>query len=393
MKHFTIASIVLIAATAPAFAAQPSVDAGPGAAAAAKDGGVNPKKPLDRNARKFRNAKAKGNLPPLLPPLPPPVAMKAPPVPPDWPAFKPTAVLLIRDAYSVQSFISETLQLSDPGTAKLSDNGASLSYTRDGVANTQTIAGKGAVFYAYSQWIAPTTNDPNVVRLAHYSVVPGVEWDVKTKNNLHQVSGPVSAMVQSEFLIRSPWVATSVIRTNAVYTTDASDGRSQVYGAEFGWQPIIPQLRIGTTTQLSRDLDLWLGFYPTLNSDYFHVGNKGDFANLVTGRDYLWIGPKLQADLSFHSGMLERYSFFLKYFYLYDSLNNGGQNVNYGQVGAKAKLIEWKDANDAQLGDLSLLLRYTNGKAVRTLEQNNELYAGVTLKFGNVAADPSKRTE
>jgi hypothetical protein len=388
MKHLTIASIVLIAATAQTHAAQPSVEQAPVLATAVKDGSLHPNKPLDGKARKFRNAKARGDLPAILPP-PPLLAVKAAVVTPDWPAFKPVGVLLIRDAYSVQSFISEAIDLSVSPKTKLSDNGASLSYTRDGVANTQTIAGKGAVFYAYSQWLAPPNNDPNVVRLANYSFVPGFEWDIKTKNNLQQVSGPVSAMVQSEFLIRTPWISTSFLRANAVYTTDASDARSQVYGAELGWQPMISELGIGMKSQLSRGLDLWLGFYPTLNVDYFHVGDKGDFANLVTGRDYLWIGPKVQADLSFNSGILKPYSLFVKYFYLYDSLNNGGQNVNYGQVGAKAKIAEWRDPTDAsQLADLSLMLRYTNGKAVRTLEQNNELYAGVTLKLGNIPKAP-----
>ncbi|MHB8269661.1 hypothetical protein [Bradyrhizobium sp.] len=385
MKHLFIPAIALLAVSTPALAEQPSVGQTPDtvSAAHARDDGVNMKRLRDDvKARKPRSSRAKGEIPSILPPLPPMTAKAA--VPQDWPAYKPVSVLLVRDAYSVPTFISEKNDISD--------NGASLSYTRNGIANTQTIAGKGAVFYAVSQWIPPAGNDPNVVGLGHYSLVSGVEWDLKTKNNLHQTTGPVSALFGSEFLIASPVIPLSFLKSNIVYTTDASDGRAQIYGAEFAWQPVAPQFRIGTTTRLSRDLDLWLGFYPTLNADYFHVGNSGDFTNLVTGRDYLWIGPKVQADLSFHSGILERYSFFLKYFYLYDALNGGGQNVNYGQVGAKAKLIEWTDPNGDPLGNLSLLLRYTNGTAVRTLQQNNELYAGVTLKFGNVP-DPSKRAE
>lgn len=243
----------------------------------------------------------------------------------------------------MQAFLSEK--------ADLSDNGASLSYTRDGIANSQTIAGKGAVFAAISQWIPPTTNDPNAPRLAYYGLVPGIEWDIKTKKDLHQLSGPISALFGSEFLIRTPWIATSFLKSNAVYTTDASDGRAEIYGAEVGWQPILPQARVGTTTLLSKQLDLWLGFHPTLNSDFFHVGKRGDFANLVTGRDYLWVGP--------NSGPLERFSLLFKYFYFYDALHRGGQNVNYGQITGKAKLVEWKDQNDpTQLADLSLIVRY-----------------------------------
>lgn len=95
------------------------------------------------------------------------------------------------------------------------------------------------------------------------------------------------------------------------------------------------------------------------------------------------------ADLSFHSRPLERFSLFLKYFYLYDVLHTGSQNVNYGQIGGKAKLVEWRNPNDrTQLADLSLIVRYTNGTALRTLERNNELFAGLTFKFGNLPKSP-----
>ena len=87
----------------------------------------------------------------------------------------------MRDAYSNQTFISEQ--------DTLSDNGASLSYTRDGIANRATIAGTGCSFYAMDQWIAPNTVDPNVVRLAHYSVVPGIEWDIKSQSKLSDFFG------------------------------------------------------------------------------------------------------------------------------------------------------------------------------------------------------------
>lgn len=381
MKRLAFASLALLSLGVPALAAPPSYDEALAVVCAARRNGANDGvKKLCRDLHSEQpTAGATARVAPPKAALP--SSRKTESTAATWPESKPVAVLLVRDAYSVQSFLSEQ--------ADLSDNGASLSYTRDGIANSQTIAGKGAVFAAISQWILPATNDPNVPRLAHYSLVPGVEWDIKSKNNLRQLSGPVTALFGSEFLIRTPWVATSFLKTNAVYTTDASDGRAELYGAEVGWQPIIPQARIGTTTLLNKQLDLWLGFHPTLNSDFFHVGKSGDFTNLVTGRDYLWVGPKVMADLSFHSGPLERFSLFLKYFYLYDVLHTGSQNVNYGQIGGKAKLVEWRNPNDpTQLADLSLIVRYTNGTALRTLERNNELYAGLTFKFGNLPKAP-----
>jgi hypothetical protein len=300
---------------------------------------------------------------------------------------KPTGVLLLRDAYSNQTFISEQ--------DTLSDNGASLSYTRDGIANKQTIAGKGALFYAMDQWIAPSTVDPNAVRLAHYSIVPGIEWDIKSQSKLHDVSGSTSALLGAEYLVRSPWFDASYFKANASYTTDVSSGKAQVYGSEFTWQPVLLNAGIGTTRRLNRQLDVWLEFVPTLNADFFHVGDSGDFSNLIKGRDYFWAGPELSGRLFFQRGPLAPYSLFFKYYFLYDTLHGGMQNVNYSQVGAMAKLLQWKDpVQGTDTGDLSLTLRYTKGATLRTLEKNDEVFAGITLKIGSLptAAPASDKT-
>lgn len=304
------------------------------------------------------------------------------PAPPSFDT-RPRGVLLLRDAYSNQAFLSEG--------EILSDNGASISYTRDNEAGKQTIAGKGALFYAIDQWVAPMTIDPNAVRLAHYALVPGVEWDIKAKNRLGNLSGSASALLGSEFLIRSPVFDASFVKVSASFTTDVSSGSAQVYGGELAWQPVLLQHGIGTTRRLSREWDMWSEFVPTLNAQYIHVGDNGDFANLSVGQDYLWTGTELAGRLFFESGVLKPYSLFFKYFYLYDALHSGRQDVHYGQVGAMAKLLEWKNPESpTDTGTLSLTVRYTKGTALRSLERNDELFTGLTLKIGSLTAANEK---
>ncbi|MES5482105.1 hypothetical protein QMZ05_05050 [Bradyrhizobium sp. INPA03-11B] len=312
---------------------------------------------------------------------PAPVNNVAPVVPPSFDT-RPHGVLLLRDAYSNQTFISEQ--------DTLSDNGASLSYTGNEIDKTRIVAGKGALFYAMDQWIAPTTVDPNVIRLAHYSLVPGIEWDIKSKKTTSDFGGSASALFGSEFLVRTPWFDASYFKFNGSYTTDVSSGKAQVYGGELTWQPVLLNSGIGTTRRLNRQLDMWVEFVPTLNMNFSHVGDSGDFANLIQGRDYLWTGTELSGRLFFQSGVLAPYSLFAKYYFLYDALHRGNQNVDYKQVGGSAKLLSWRNPlQETDTADLSLTVRYTNGTSLRTLERNDEIYAGLTLKLGSIPTSPA----
>ncbi|MBR1146129.1 hypothetical protein [Bradyrhizobium sp. AUGA SZCCT0431] len=189
---------------------------------------------------------------------------------------RPHGVLLLRDAYSNQTFISEQ--------DKLSDNGASLTYTGNEIAKTHVIAGKGALLYAMDQWLAPTTIDPNVIRLAHYSLVPGLEWDIKSQKRIDNFGGSVSAMFGSEFLVRTPWFDASELHHRRFLRKGASVRQRTDVAARSAQQ-------IATTRRLNRQLDMWMQFVPTLNANFSHVGVSGDFANLVQDRDYLWPAP------------------------------------------------------------------------------------------------------
>lgn len=255
------------------------------------------------------------------------------------------------------------------------------------MAKTHVIVGKGALFYAMDQWIAPTTVDPNQIRLAHCSLVPGLEWDIKSKKSVNDFGGSASALFGSEYLVRTPWFDASYFKLNGSFTSDVSSGKAQVYGAEMTWQPVLLNSGIGTTRRINQRLDMWVEFVPTLNANFSHVGVSGDFANLVQGRDYLWTGTEISSKLFFQSGPLEPYSLFAKYHFLYDALHRGAQNVDYAQVGGSAKLLKWRNpVQETDTADLSLTVRYTKGTSLRTLEKNDEIYAGLTLRLGSLPA-------
>ena len=98
---------------------------------------------------------------------------------------------------------------------------------------------------------------------------------------------------------------------------------------------------------------MWVEFVPTLNVDFFHVGDSGDFSNLIKGRDYVWAGPELSGRLFFQSGPLAPYSLFFKYYFLYDSLHSGLQNVESqpgwgdGETAATEDPVRGTDTGDS----------------------------------------------
>ncbi|MBR1146130.1 hypothetical protein [Bradyrhizobium sp. AUGA SZCCT0431] len=100
-------------------------------------------------------------------------------------------------------------------------------------------------------------------------------------------------------------------------------------------------------------------------------------------------GTELSGRLFFQSGPLAPYSLFAKYYFLYDTLHRGAQNIDYTQVGGSAKLLKWQNPErETETADLSLTVRYTKGTSLRTLERNDEVYAGLTLKLGSLPTAP-----
>jgi hypothetical protein len=178
-------------------------------------------------------------------------------------------------------------------------------------------------------------------------------------------------------------ISTQYFRADAIYTTDVATNSAQVYGVEMSWMPMASDYWIGVSRHVTNNL--YFSFVPTLNSDYFHVGQTGTFDNLMPHHDYWWVGPKLQANLFFGAGPWADSGIYAKYFYLHDLLNGRSTSVSYLQAGVLFALGNWKVEEDAtRRAKLSLELRYTTGKTPRTLERTEELYAGLNIKLGDL---------
>jgi len=290
--------------------------------------------------------------------------------------------ILLRDVYSVVAFISH----DDEDAAGISKKGASFTATNDRIADTTTLSGKGAFIYALygdTNLNVPGTVDARIPRMTHFSFVPGLEWDIKSKNGRN--TGSVSGRAGLEFETQQgPPFTTQYWRANAIYTTDLASNDAQVYGVEASWMPVSAAYAIGVSRRITRDLDMWVKFVPTLNSDYYHVGDPGTFTDL-TNHDYWWVGPKLQADLFFGSGPLEGFNLYAKYFYLKDLLNGGDTSVDYLQTGLQIEVGNWDiEADPTRKLALGVELRYTKGKTPRTLERTDEVFAGLTVKLGDL---------
>jgi hypothetical protein len=312
-------------------------------------------------------------------------ALRARPEPRSIAAPKPlpnsyiNSVLLMRDVYSVVGFLNE---------GELSDKGASFTHTSDRIASQTNTTGKGALFWALYGDVntnVPGTIDPSTNRLTYFAFVPGLEWDITAKDGKN-AKGMYAARLGTEFEFQGAPISTQYLRANAIYTTDVETSTAKIYGAEFAWEPKISKLNINTRRQINRDLKMMFGFFPTLNFDYFHVGETAKFANLIKRDDYFWVGPKIQGDLSFRKGSpLERFSFIGEYFYLYDLYHGRHSTVDYGRGTANFKLIDWKpEADPSQLATMALTLRFTRGKAPRTLDKVEELYTGISLALGRI---------
>ncbi|MBX3519606.1 MAG: hypothetical protein KF835_06250 [Xanthobacteraceae bacterium] len=295
-------------------------------------------------------------------------------------------VLLLRDAYSYAAFLR--------GDNKLSDNGASLSFAQDNIDRTRIVAGKGALLYAFHNTRdLPYAGAYDDVRLQRFAFVPGVEWDVRSKNA--KESGLLSARAGLELKYRGWLVPTEYLTTKFIYTTDVEKSETKLYNGEIVWEPVSNLYHVGVRKRL-RGTDILLGFYPSVTANYVYVGNAGSLASLTKDEDYLWIGPAVDVDISFaKTSIFHNLSFYTKYRYMYETLGSSffRTNIDWFEAGTKMKLIEYNPDNSTDLVDLSLQLSYTRGTKYQTLESADDFFVGLKLKLNKLAAKEGKEEE
>ncbi len=289
-----------------------------------------------------------------------------------------SGVLLLRDQYSAVPFINDS--------EKLSSNGATFSWTNDRVAHQTTVQGSGALFYAFQGELGLNTPDNGLstTRLTRVALLPGVEWDVTSRNAKNE--GVVSARAGAEFELSGGLFPTQYVRGSAIYTTDISTSSAEVVGTEWSFIPIAPLLRIGARTALSEKWGLWLGLFPAWNAEYSHVGNNGTLGSLIPNHDYLWTGPTMNAELVFLSGPFDGFGVSAKYFYLYDVLGGSATSVNYLEAATRYKFGNWDLGGGlpANRADVSGVFKYTVGTTPHTLVHKNAFFAGLEVKLGDL---------
>ncbi|WP_315834447.1 hypothetical protein [Bradyrhizobium prioriisuperbiae] len=297
-----------------------------------------------------------------------------PPAPKKDP-FKPAPVFLVRDAYPTGAAITND--------TKVSDAGALVSYTDDRIAKQSALAIKGAVIAGFV-WDRELTTENLKANsyLSRVALLTGMEFDRSIQNGSKN-TGSQSAKGGFEFEYFSPnsYLIRQYVKADAVYTTDF-DGKASIFGFEAFWQPMTLGF-IGKTTQLTENV--WLNFRPTLALDYFHVADDGVFKTLTPGDNYLWAGTKISASLIFDNlwpDVIDKsLTFEAKYIYLAETLNpSSKRNIDYVQVTASYPI--YKD-------NLFLQARYTNGNTPRTLTRQDEFYAGLTIKLGEIPSSPT----
>jgi hypothetical protein len=283
--------------------------------------------------------------------------------------------VLIRDAYAANAFLI--------GGQKLSDDGATFSYTHDYVTSQTNWAGKGSVMLAiHGDTNLTFTGDPNTPRVTYFGFLSGIEFDRQISSAAPKNQGSVSAKGGLEIeTLQGGELIWQYFKADSVYTTDYG-GKASIFSFETMWQPIANTWPIGKHWSINEQLGAWIYFGPTLNIDYTYVGDNGPYDTLTPGTGYLWVGPKVQATLYFDQGFLKPISLSAKVFYLYETLRGGTQNIDYQQYSAGYKLIETSEAT------VGLKVQYTHGNTPRTLENRKEFYAGLDIKLGEL--QPSK---
>jgi hypothetical protein len=297
--------------------------------------------------------------------------------PPDPYAAQP--VFIVRDAYPAKAFLSEG--------RKTSDTGAVVSYARDRANDKTTWTVKGSATAGIVKTSPIDYDKLDELQIHRTAFLIGVESDRTFQNVAPKQKGSISA--KGGFEVEG-WSSGEFFRHyvkgDVVYTTDYSGGAS-VYGFETLYQPMAKNFLIGHTAK-PRFLGgkVWVGFWPTLAFDYFHVGNNGTFDALTTGKDYAWAGTKLTASLGFDEDYLKRLTFLAKYIYMPEFGSGTNATVNYRQFSAQYALIQDEQENDI----LSLEARWTRGNTPRTLEIKDDFYAGLTFKLGALPGSKDK---
>ena len=269
----------------------------------------------------------------------------------------------VRDAYAVAS-------LSSPLKARDRADGAQFSYRRDYLTNNDIFAATGAVIY----WKDIDLEKDGVAPLGINRMLfaPGFEFDqqrnrLDPKKDVDYLGFRFIGELRKERAIPA-----EIFRYSAYYKTD-THGSSQIWGGFAEWEPIFLSWGIGGGHSVFGGPVMY-SLQPTLHAEYEKVVRAGDLTNVASGDQYLRVGPILQANIWFLTGLLENLKFSAQYRYLWGVASTGNdKDRKYFQADAAY--------NIDKSGNIALGVTYRNGETPGNGTRVQDIKTGLTVKY------------
>jgi hypothetical protein len=190
--------------------------------------------------------------------------------------------------------------LDCPANAAADAKGASISYTNNQLAHTQTATVNGRVSYLLVGGIvdlSPTLPAPPPFFVSAYGFAPFISangtWDQpikKTTNNALRGGGDFAFAVSS---VNFP-INLQYFYISPFHQTDFR-GTARIDGGNFAWEPIVPELSLGASAY--RFPHPYFGFFWQFRAEaeVIEVSNPG-LTKLIKG-DHEWLGETTRATL------------------------------------------------------------------------------------------------
>ncbi len=275
---------------------------------------------------------------------------------------------LIRDAYIAHSITVPP----DPGKA---DAGAKVSYTKDFTTHDDIFGLTGAIMIP-KVWSLNTefSGDPNTPRITAISVAPGMEFDgqISRKSGVSDKSLLAFRFLGEVETQGGPPFTTQYFRLGGYYRTDFQ-GEASIYGIQAEWQPVNIRQGLGGARHIE-GTPFSVRFMPVLRAEFERVDDAGRFKDVVSGSEYLRLGPQLEWSLWFNEGPFERLSLHARFWYLWNTINRAEtKDRSFFQADALFRLDE--------AGNIAIDARYRNGRPPTTGIETHDFTIGLALKW------------
>jgi hypothetical protein len=252
--------------------------------------------------------------------------------------------------------------------------GASISYTDDQHAGTQTATINAMVSYVALRDLCPPTPPGDAPFFSGYSIAPFVlgqgnytQPQAKTEHSSLQFG------VENQFEISRSWLPRQVFTIAPYVQTDYRD-QGRASGVKAYWDPYDIDLHLGGYL----DTDPYLGWFVQLRGEANEIQVSKVGVTNLSSTSYSWVGGTaalnvyfLPADLNVPDFIRNRFAFYATANYFTDT--RSGMNIRY----YTAKL-SYKISSD---GSSSVSVEYDNGTQKDTLVATRQWLASLTYAY------------